>query len=114
MSYGLTDRVWLYEPGTITRGDLGHETRPYTRHFTHARLTIASGSEQEALGLITPDDRRRYIVRWRSGLSTKWFLRDSENEWFQVESVAPLVGARKRSFVLLIVSSVTDPNLTEA
>lgn len=112
--YSLTDRVWLYEPGTPVAGDLGRKTRTYTKHYTHARLTLASGAEQEALGLITPDDRRRYIVRWRPNLTTKWYLRDIENDWFQVESVSPIAGARRKSFVLLIVSSITDPNLTEA
>lgn len=112
--YALTERGWLYEPLAATRGELGHETRPYRKHYAHVRLTVAAGRESEALGLVTPDDRRQYIVRWRSGLSVKsnkWFFEDTEGNWFQVVATAPMLGARRNSFTLLTMEAVTNPAL---
>lgn len=109
--YALTGRGWLYEPLAAIRGDLGHETRRYRKHYAHVRLTVAAGQQSEALGLVTPDDRRQYIVRWRAGLSPKWFFEDTDGGWFQVVATAPVLGARRNSFAVMTVESVTNPDL---
>lgn len=111
--YALNQRVWLYRPGTPTRAEDGQQLPPsYTKLYAHARLMSAGGQVSETEGLVVPDDRRRYIIRWIGDMSTKWFLQDMDGNWFAVESFAAPPNSRRRGHLLVVVSSQTDPNLT--
>ena len=108
----LNYRINLYEPLASGRDETGQRTRPqYRKHEVHARITSAVSGQGESFNLITSSDVRLYVIRWRTDISTRWILEDADNNWFQVEGLAPTLGGRRRGHLIISCRAITNPDL---
>lgn len=94
----------MWKPGAATTGPTGERRPTYSRVVLRGELMRSGGGVIEEAELSIPDRSRQYAVRYDPTITTGWFLREGEGQWFRVIDVAPMPGRRRNGWLKLTLT----------